>query len=415
MFALVDCNSFYASCEQVFRPDLRDKPVVVLSNNDGCIVARSKEAKALGIPDLQPFFKIENQLRRHGVAIFSSNYSLYGDISRRVMTTLQEFGTPFEVYSIDEIFLDLDGHRGGELAPLIRDRLWQELRIPVSLGLAPTKTLAKLANRVAKQAPACHGVCILDEPHKWEWVLKRTAVRDVWGVGRRLEARLQGFGIRSALDLARANAKVLRRHGSVNLERTVEELNGRPCLLLDDLPVTKQQIYSTRSFGSKARSLAPLQEAVAHYAARAAEKLRTQRHLARAVHVFMHTSPHEPNYHSASGVVQLPCPGDDVRVIVAAARQLAKELYRPGHAFLKAGVGLLDIVDRHHHQFDLLQPGQSARNDALMKTLDTLNSKLGRGTLFVAGQGTHRPWAMRQQFRSPRYTTRWEEVPRVRA
>ncbi|MCK9468945.1 MAG: Y-family DNA polymerase [Porticoccaceae bacterium] len=415
MFALVDCNSFYASCEQVFRPDLRGKPVVVLSNNDGCIVARSKEAKALGVPDLQPYFKVENLLRRHGVAIFSSNYPLYGDMSRRVMSTLQGFDTPIEVYSIDEMFLDLSGHSGGELAPLIRDTVWRELRIPVSLGLAPTKTLAKLANRVAKNAPACHGVCILDEPYKWQWVLERTAVREVWGVGRRLESRLRDLGIRSALDLARANSKVLRRHTSVNLERTIEELNGRVCLVLDDLPALKKQIYSTRSFGSRARSLPPLQEAVAHYAARAAEKLRAQRHLTRAVHVFMHTSPHETGYHSASDVVQLACPSDDGRVIVAAARKLAEKLYQPGHTFLKAGVGLLDIVDRRHYQFDLLNRGQSARSDALMNTLDIVNEKLGRGTLFIAGQGTHRPWAMRQQFRSPRYTTRWGEVPQVRA
>lgn len=415
MFALVDCNSFYASCEQVFRPDLRGKPVVVLSNNDGCIVARSREAKALGIPDLQPFFKIEHLLRRHGVAIFSSNYALYGDMSRRVMSTLQEFGTPVEVYSIDEMFLDISGHQGETLASEIHDRLWQELRLPVSLGLAPTKTLAKLANRVAKKVPSCHGICILDEPYKWRWVLERTGVRDVWGVGRRLENRLRDLGIRSALELAQANPKVLRRHANVHLERTIEELNGRPCLGLDDSPTAKQQIYCTRSFGERARTLPPLLEAVAHYAARAAEKLRSQHHLARAVHVFMHTSPHEPGYYSASSVVQLPCPGDDVRVIVAAARKLAKELYRPGHAFLKTGVGLLDIVDRRHHQFDLLTPGQSARNDALMNTLDRINTRMGRGTLFLAGQGTRRPWAMRQQFRSPRYTTRWEEVPSVRA
>lgn len=415
MLALVDCNSFYASCEQVFRPDLRGKPVVVLSNNDGCIVARSREAKALGIPDLQAYFKVEHLLRRHGVAIFSSNYPLYGDLSRRVMTTLQPFATAIEVYSIDEMFLDMGGCDYRELAPRIRAAVWRDVRIPVSLGLAPTKTLAKLANRVAKKAPACEGVCILDEPHKWRWVLERMAVREVWGVGPRLESRLGTLGIRTALDLARANPKVLRRHGSVNLERTIEELNGRPCLDLEELPPDKRQIYCTRSFGTKARALAPIQEAVAHYAARAAEKLRAQRHLARAVHVFMHTSPHEPNYHSASAVLQLPCPGDDARVIVAAARRLARDLYRPGHAFLKAGVGLLDLIDRRHHQFDLLSPGQSARGDALMNTLDAINRKLGRGTLFVAGQGIERPWTMRQQHRSPQYTTRWGDVPRVRA
>ena len=413
MFALIDCNSFYVSCEQVFRPDLRGKAVVVLSNSDGCIVARSSEAKALGIPDRQPFFKVENLLRRHGVAIFSSNYPLYGDMSRRVMSTLQGFGTPVEVYSIDEMFLDISGHHGEELAPLIRDTLWRELRVPATLGLAPTKTLAKLATRVAKKVSACHGICLLDEPYKWQWALERTAVREIWGVGPQLENRLRDLGIRSALELARANPKVLRRHAGVNLERTIEELNGLPCLPLDDLPAAERQIYCTRSFGDRTRSLASLQESVAHDAARAAEKLRAQRHLARAVHVFMHTSPSEAGYHSVSSVVQLPCPGDDVGVIVAAARKLTEELYRPGPAFLKVGVGLLDILDRRHHQLALLNPGQQARSDTLMNLRDNINGRPGRDSLFVAGQ--HRPRAMRQRFRSPRYTTRWGEVPQVRA
>jgi len=415
MFALADCNSFYASCEQVFRPDLRGKPVVVLSNNDGCIVARSKEAKALGIPDLQPFFKIENLLRRNKVAIFSSNYALYGDLSRRVMETLQTFSPAIEVYSIDEMFLDLAGmgNDPGSYSRTIRETLWQHVGIPMSIGVAPSKTLAKLANKVAKKAPACEGVCVLDEARKWRWVLDRMPVREVWGVGRQMERRLGDLGIRTARDLA--NAKILRRHGSVNLERTIEELNGRPCLELEDVPGDKQQIYSTRSFGTKARSLVPLQEAVAHYASNAGEKLRKQRHLARAVHVFFHTSPHEPRYHSASAVMQLPYPSDDIRLIVATARQIARNIYTPGHAFLKAGVGLLNIVDRQHHQFDLLQPGQNTRADTLMSTMDAINRKVGRCAVFLAAQGTHRPWAMRQQFRSPRYTTHWDELPKVRA
>jgi len=415
MFALVDCNAFYASCEQVFRPDLRGKPVVVLSNNDGCIVARSREAKALGIPDLQPFFKIEHLLRRNRVAIFSSNYALYGDISRRLMSLLQTFSPDIEMYSIDEMFLGMGRGDHDHIARHILDTTWREIRIPVSIGIAPTKTLAKLANQVTKKVSVCEGVCILDEPHKWRWVLERMAVRNVWGVGRRLERRLLELGIRSALDLAQANPKILRRHSNVNLERTIEELNGHSCLELEKMPSSKKQIYSTRSFGIKARSRAPIEEAVAHYAARAAEKLRTHRALARAVHVFMHSSPHETNYHSASVVQQLPYPSDDTRVIVALARQLAGKLYRPGPAILKAGVGLLDISDRHHHQYDLLHPGQSAQADRLMGAMDAINQKMGRGSVYLAAQGTKRPWAMRQQFRSPAYTTRWSEVPKVTA
>lgn len=415
MFALADCNSFYASCEQVFRPDLRNKPVVVLSNGDGCIISRSKEARALGIPDLQPLFKVEHQLRRSRVAIFANNYPLYDDLSRRVTETLLEIGVPLETYSIDEMFLDLAGYDSAHCAQAIRDIVWDQVKIPMSVGVAPTRTLAKLANQVAKKTAACDGICILDEPHKWRWVLERMPARTIWGVGGKLERPLLELGIRSALDLARANPKVLRRHGNINLQRTIEELNGHSCLEIDDVPADKRQIYSTRSLGTRARTLAPLQEAVALYAGRAAEQLRGQRHLTRAVHLFMHTSSHEPGFHSASKVVQLPCPSDDIRVIVALARQMAGDLYRPGHAFLKVGVGLLDVVDRRHCRFDLLAPGQPTPSDSPVSAFDTIDHKLGRGTSLLPNQETQRPWAMRQQFRSPRYTTRWQDVPRVSA
>jgi len=228
MFALVDCNSFYASCEQVFRPDLRGKPVVVLSNNDGFVVARSAEAKALGIPDLHPFFKIEAFLRKHNVAIFSSNYPLYGDMSSRVMTTLKAFSPQIEVYSIDEMFLSLDGMHIDTTAygREIKTRVWQDTRIPVSVGVAPTKTLAKLANRIAKKMPRLNGSCTLDAPHKWQWVLKRVPVTDVWGINKRLARRLADFEVNTAYDRATLDPKMARRKTSVCVERTIEELNG---------------------------------------------------------------------------------------------------------------------------------------------------------------------------------------------
>jgi len=411
--ALVDCNSFYASCEQIFRPDLRGKPVVVLSNNDGFVVARSKEAKALGIPDLEAFFKIEGLLRKHGVAIFSSNYPLYGDISNRVMTKLQAFSPRIEVYSIDEMFLDMAGMPGDpkHTAHEIKAQLWDHIRMPVGVGIAPTKTLAKLANRTAKKLPQCQGVCVLDEPLKWEWVLKRVPVTAIWGIARRLGARLNAEGIHSALDLARAHPKVIRRMTSINLERTIEELNGRACLALEEVPPAKKQIYCTRSFGNKATTAGPVLEAVALYASRAAEKLRKQHHLALSMHVFMHTSPFEPNFHSASDLVQLPYPTDDTREIVKLARATAARLYQPGHAFLKAGVGLVNICDRKHHQFDMLHPGQTERADQLMTVIDRINRAQGKGSVFMASQGTSAPWYMRQQFRSPEYTTNWKELP----
>lgn len=417
MFALVDCNSFYASCEQVFRPDLRGKPVVVLSNNDGFVVARSKEAKALGVPELEPFFKIEALLRKHKVAIFSSNYPLYGDLSNRVMCVLKTFSPQIEVYSIDEMFLSLAGFREDHAThgKQMKEAIWQQVRMPVSVGIAPTKTLAKLANHAAKKIPQCKGVCVLDTPAKWHWVLRRVPVTAVWGVGKRMAIRLAAMKITTAWDLASANAKMVRGRSSIFLERTIEELNGRSCLMLDEVPPTKKQIYCTRSFGNKATTLPPVLDAIALYAARAAEKLRAQKHLVGCMHVFIHTSPFEPNFFSNSTTVLLPYPTDDTRLITQYARNAATALYQPGHAFLKAGIGLIDLFDRKHHQFDLLHAGQDTKADDLMLTLDRVNKKLGRGTLFVAAQGVSKPWYMRQQFTSPQYTTRWRDLPAVRA
>jgi len=413
MFALVDCNSFYASCEQVFRPGLRGKPVVVLSNNDGFVVARSKEAKALGIGDLQPFFKVEHLLRENNVAIFSSNYPLYGDLSNRVMSTLQGFSPHIEVYSIDEMFLSLKGMQGdmGNYGQEIKRRVWQDTRMPVGVGIAPTKTLAKMASRTAKKIPKLGGVCVLDEPHKWEWVLRRVPVTAIWGVAKRMAARLAELNIHSAWDLARANTKMVRMRSNVCLERTIEELNGRPCLELEELPPAKKQIYCTRSFGNKARTLKPVLEAVSLYSARAAEKLRAQKHLVSAMHVFMHTSPFESNYHSVSDVAQLPYPTDDTRLITSVARKTATRLYSEGHAFLKAGVGLIEIADRKHYQLDLWHRGQPVKTDKLMAIIDKINSEEGRGTVFLGAQGVSKPWYMRQQYTSPQYTTKWSDIP----
>jgi DNA polymerase V len=413
MFALVDCNSFYASCEQVFRPELRGKPVVVLSNNDGCIVARSKEAKALGIPDLHAFFKIEHIIRQHKIAIFSSNYPLYGDLSNRVMTTLTQFSSAIEVYSIDEMFLSLDDFSVdlSDYGQEIKRSVWRNVRIPVGVGMAPTKTLAKLASRAAKKIPKLNGVCVLDERYKWEWVLRRAALTNIWGVGKRMAIRLEALGIHSAWDLANAQPKYIRSFSNVNLERTIAELNGEACLELEEAPPAKKQIYCTRSFGNKARELQPVLEAISLYATRAAEKLRAQNHLALTLHMFMHTSPFEPNFCSLSDVVQLPYPTDDTREIVRLARDTAKKLYRPGHAFLKAGIGLIDITDKQFFQLDLLHKGQSQKADRLMEVVDRINKQQGKGTVFLGAQGISKPWYMRQQYTSPQYTTKWGDIP----
>lgn len=415
MYALVDCNSFYASCEQIFRPELRNKPVVVLSNNDGCIVARSKEVKALGVADLQAYFKVEKLLKKYDVTVFSSNYPLYGDISHRVMKTLCEFSPNIEVYSIDEMFLSLEGMNvdHSDFGQEIKQRVWQNIRMPVGVGIAPTKTLAKLANRVAKKIPKFNGVCVLDEPYKWEWVLKRTELTDIWGIGSRMAKRLRGLGIYNALELSNYNVKTIRRHTSVCLERTVLELQGKPCLELEEVPPAKKQIYCTRSFGKKAITLQPILEALALYSARASEKLRKQNHLALTVHVFIHTSPFETNFHSVSDVAKLPYPTDDTRVITSVVCKVAEQLYKSGYKYLKAGVGLIEVIDKQCFQPDLLSSGQSQRDDKLMKVVDKINRLEGNNTLFFAVQGMSQPWYMRQQFTSPQYTTKWSDIPKI--
>lgn len=416
MFALVDCNSCYASCEQIFRPDLRNKPVVVLSNNDGCIIARSKEAKALGIPDLQAYFKVRSLLEHHNVAVFSSNFRLYGDISQRVMDTLRHFSPNIEIYSIDEMFLDLSGlkHPLKSYGKKMKTTLWQQIRMPVSVGIAPTKTLAKLANHAAKNIPKCQGVCLLDTPQKWQWIMQRTPVTKIWGVGSRTGKRLKQQAIDTAWDLANSNPKAIRQHFSVCLERTMEELNGVSCLELEDNPPDKKQIYCSRSFGNKPSELAPLLQAVALYACRATEKLRAQQYLVSTIHVFIHTSPHQPNYYSNSTVVKLPCPTDDSRVISASAKQAVRNLYKPGHQYLKCGIGLIEIIPKHYYQQDIFQPEQGKDTEVLMATLDGINRRYGSGSIFLAGEGIRKHWPMRQQHRSPCYTTNWHDLPIVR-
>lgn len=416
MFALVDCNSCYASCHQIFRPDLRGKPIVVLSNNDGCVVARSKEAKSLGIPDLHAFFKIKDQLNAHNVHIFSSNYTLYGDISHRVMETLKRFSPDIEVYSIDEMFLSLKGLPVDlkDYGQVIKKTVWQEVRMPVCVGIAPTKTLAKLANHAAKKIAKLNGVCLLDEPRKWQWLLKRVPITKVWGIGSRLGRRLNSLKIYSAYELASADPKYLRGQFGVNIERTIAELNGVSAIPLEEQPPAKQQIYCTRSFGDKLTTLAPLLEAVSGYASRAAEKLRAQQHFSTAIQVFINTSPHEANYYSNSKTIQLPYPTDDTRVLVSHAKMAVTQLYKPNKRYLKAGVGLLGLTTKQHRQSDLFHAGQSIQSEKLMCVLDAINRRYGEGSSYVGSQGSGKRWKMRQQFLSPAYTTRWGDIPIVR-
>lgn len=412
MFALVDCNACYASCEQIFRPDLRGKPVVVLSNNDGCIVARNSEAKALNIPGFAPYFKVRPQLERHGVHVFSSNYELYGDISRRIMDLLQGFAGAIEVYSIDEAFLDVAGfadlqQHGGN----IRKACWQQQRMPVSVGFAKSKTLAKLANHIAKRSRRLDNVCVIENPDDWSAVFRKLPVNTVWGVGSRLARRLAARAVVSVEDLRRQDDQLIRRDFGSTLECTVRELNGEACLDLETQPPPKQQIFCSRSFNRPVTCLQELKEAIANYAVRAAEKLRLQDSLTRRVYVVIQTSLFSPACYHNSASLALPHPTNDSRMIINAATLLAEHLYREGYAYNKVGVGLLELMDARFQQHDLLDPNQSGQSQSAMKAIDKINRRYGQDAVFFGTQGIQRSWSMARKMKSPAFTTRVNDIP----
>ncbi len=420
VFALVDCNNFYASCEKLFRPDLKDTPVVVLSNNDGCVVARSREAKLLGIKMGVPVFQIKAEMQRHGILAFSSNYALYADLSSRVMRTLEEMAPRVEVYSIDEAFLDLTGIESAlslvEFGQQVRERIGKWIGITVCVGIAPTKTLAKLANHAAKKYPATQGVVDLTNPDRQRRLLALVPVDDVWGVGRRLSKRLNALGITTALDLANASPRAIRDQFSVVLERTVRELNGESCIELEEIPPTKKQIVCSRSFGVKVTQFELLREAVCEYATRATEKLRKEQQQAKVMTVFIRTSPfkdNEPQYsNSASG--ELLIPSCDTRDFIELANHLLKRIWKDGFRYAKAGVMLSDFYDPGMFQPGLFNDVSTRSNSQqLMSVLDTINQS-GAGKVFFAGQGTKKDWSMKREHLSPAYTTRWDQLPRVK-
>jgi DNA polymerase V len=420
VFALVDCNNFYASCEKLFRPDLKDTPVVVLSNNDGCVVARSREAKLLGIKMGVPVFQIKSEMQRHGILAFSSNYALYADLSSRVMRTLEEMAPRVEVYSIDEAFLDLTGIESAislvEFGQQVRERIGHWIGITVCVGIAPTKTLAKLANHAAKKYPATQGVVDLTNPDRQRRLLALVPVDDVWGVGRRLSKRLNALGITTALDLANASPRAIRDQFSVVLERTVRELNGESCIELEEIPPTKKQIVCSRSFGVKVTQFELLREAVCEYATRATEKLRKEQQQAKVMTVFIRTSPFKDNElqysNSASG--ELLIPSCDTRDFIELANHLLKRIWKDGFRYAKAGVMLSDFYDPGMFQPGLFDDISTRSNSQqLMSVLDTINQS-GAGKVFFAGQGTKKDWSMKREHLSPAYTTRWDQLPRVK-
>ena len=423
LFALVDCNSFYCSCQRVFDPKLANVPVIVLSNNDGCIIARTSEAKALGIKMAEPYFKARDIIQKNRVRVFSSNYALYADMSARAVAVLGQFSPEIEVYSIDECFLDLEGFEHLDLIEYgqeIRARMLQWTALPVCVGIGPTKTLAKLANHFAKDDKTLNGVCDIRAftSAQLDERLARSSVNEVWGIGRRLTEKLNALGIRSVLDLRNANARDLSRRFSVVVERTVTELCGESCLDLEEVAPTRKQIICSRSFGHRVESLDDLIEAVNTYTTRAAEKLRAGGSTSAAVAVFAHTSlfqPNQPTY-SAGLTVPLVERTDDTRRLVQAAQRGLRAIYRPGYRYAKAGVMLLDLGAKGLKQGSLWEiEADPTKAAGLMETLDKVNRRMGSGTLTFAGGGVKKPWQMQRQAVSPCFTTRWDELPEAKA
>lgn len=431
MLALLDANNFYASAERALRPSLVGIPLVVLSNNDGCVVARSNEAKALGIPMGAPWFKFKHLADTAGVVALSANFALYGDISDRVMSLAAGLGPTQEVYSIDECFIGLDGVRGdlASRAHKVRARILQWVGIPCCVGIASTKTLAKLANHIAKSAERKPGsypahlasVCNLAAlpPAEVRELMAATEVGEVWGVGRRIGAQLNDAGVKTVLDLVQLDLGTVRRRWSVVLERTVRELQGTPCITFEDNPAPKKEIACTRSFGRPVTALAPLVEAVSDFATRAAVKLRAQSSLANQVMVFIHTSPFRPvPRYAKSCTVPLIRPTADTRALVGAAVAGLRRIYEPGYELSKAGVLLMDIQSDTIHQGELALEDEPVDQTKLMGALDKLNARYGRGTVHVGSAGTTlvaRDWQMKQERKTPNYTTVWDEMPIVRA
>jgi len=415
-FALIDCNNFYASCERVFDPSLRNRPVVILSNNDGCVIARSSEAKELNIEMGTPEFRIRNLLKKHSVAIRSSNYALYGDMSSRVFETIESIVADLELYSIDEAFARLYAPTETDLASLgrtIRNRVRRHTGIPVSVGIAPTKTLAKLANERAKKDPSYGGVCSMMQPRVIRDVLRTCPVSNVWGIGKKLSAHLLHHGVESAADLCAMPDGWIRSSMTVTGLRTVMELRGTPCLKIEESLDAKKGIMSSRSFGRPVADPDRLMEAAATFTARAAEKLRRQECVAGSVTVTLATDkykdPDRP--YKFSRTYTLKNPTASTPALTAAARNLTGYLFKRGVIYKKAAVMLTGLIPRNEIQADLFSGScYSGKDHSLMESMDLINTRFGKKTLFSASSGMNTDWNMKQQYLSSRYTTQWDEL-----
>jgi DNA polymerase V len=426
-FALVDCNNFFASCERVFQPQLEKRPVLVLSNNDGCVIARSNETKALGIKMGVPYFQIQNLVEKHKITVFSSNFALYGDMSQRVMNILLKTSANVEIYSIDEAFLDFTDIKKTQdrlcYAKLIRENIKQSLGLPVSIGIGPSKTLAKLANHIAKKYKPISGVIELsDEVSEKHW-LDKIPIQEIWGIGKKTADQLEKFGYHTALQLQKANPDTIKQQFNISVMRTVLELKGQSCIELDTENNTRKRIRVSRSFGHKVKELHELNAALSTFVAKASQKLRRQHSVAGALLVFLKTNffdEREPKYLN-SITIPLAMPTSDTRILIEAALKGLKNIYHPDYYYKKVGVILLELNPKNKLQLDMFSEINTEKSDQLMRTLDSINQQMGQGILYYAIQDAFsnkeplKSWKSRGSYRSPCYTTCWQDLLKVYA
>jgi DNA polymerase V len=421
LFALVDCNNFYVSCERVFNPGLEGKPTIVLSSNDGCVVSRSPEAKALGIKMGIPVFKAQDLIVKHNVQVYSSNYALYGDMSRRVMNSLNHFVSEVEIYSVDEAFLNLAGFSSLEPDLLLkyvrfmRTKVRQWTGIPVSVGIAPTKTLAKIASYLAKRSP--QGITELLSDKSQEEALAQIAVEDIWGIGKKLATRFRTYGINTALQLRNANEALIKQISGVVGVRVVLELRGISCLPLAIMPIARHGITVSRSFGHPVESLAELKEAAATYVARAARKLRREKLAANLLSISLTTNRfnHETDQYSNTTTIGLPVATNYTPELVQYASRALEDIYRDGYRYKKVGILMSELVSSDQIQANFFDDRNRDRAKKLMQTMDEINLKMGKDAIKFAAEGMEQLWKLRSQYRSPKYTTCWDDLPIVRA
>ena len=417
MFALVDANAFYCSAEQVFRPDWRGKPVVVLSNNDGMIVSMNRQAKELGIPKFTPYFQIKDQCEEKGVIALSSNYELYSDLSAKMMQVIGRFSPEQFVYSIDESFLSFK--RMYPAVPCLRAHalnlrkaVWKECRLPVCVGIASTLTLTKVANHMAKKQKHLNGVCYLSDPHVVRECLKNVPINEIWGVGKKLSEKMKFMGMVTAYDLAKQSPFLLRKEFSIEVERINRELNGQSCKGWDVVKADQKQIFSTRSVTQRITDIESLRQVLIKHAGIASRKAREQHSISRVMVSFAQSSSHEEKPYSAKAIHRFTFPTADIGYLTKIASEQAEQLFKEKVRFYKIGVGLLDLTTSEHEQFDLLN--ENPTNDKLNHVFDMINRKYGTDTLFIAGQGIDEGWSMKRDLLTKQYTSRWKDIPKIR-